>query len=286
MWEAIANHIEDATGEQFEIRQKQPVGGGCINDAYRVETQDRVLFVKLNQTAGLDVFEAETDGLRELAATQSIRVPSPICCGSAGGQSYLVMEFINLGGGGSQVQLGERLAKLHAVAQPTFGWHRDNTIGATHQPNPICNDWVDFLREHRLGFQFRLAKKNGIAFNGSDELLRQLDAYFDGYQPNPSLLHGDLWSGNVAFDENGDPVIYDPATYRGDREAEFGLTEMFGGFGSDFWAGYESVLPLEDGYGTRKLIYRLYHTLNHFNLFGSGYAGSAQSLVDQLLRLT
>ena len=244
MWEAIANHIEDATGEQFEIRQKQPVGGGCINDAYRVVIQDRVLFVKLNQTAGLDMFEAETDGLRELAATQSIRVPSPICCGSAGGQSYLVMEFINLGGVGSQVQLGERLAKLHAVALPTFGWHRDNTIGATHQPNPICNDWVDFLREHRLGFQFRLAKKKGIAFNGSDELLRQLEAYFDGYQPNPSLLHGDLWSGNVAFDENGDPVIYDPATYRGEREAEFGLTEMFGGFGSDFWAGYASVLPL------------------------------------------
>ena len=142
MWEAIANHIEDATGEQFEIRQKQPVGGGCINDAYRVEIQDRVLFVKLNQTAGLDMFEAETDGLQELAATQSIRVPSPICCGTAGGQAYLAMEFINLGGDGSQVQLGERLAKLHAVAQPTFGWHRDNTIGATHQPNPISDDWV------------------------------------------------------------------------------------------------------------------------------------------------
>ena len=285
MWDALATHISESTGEPFELLQKKTVGGGCINDAYRLEGRDQDYFVKLNHAGALEMFEAEADGLREIAGTKTIRVPSPICSGRTGAQAYFVMEFINLGGGGSQFQLGERLARLHAVPQSRYGWHRDNTIGATPQPNLAGDDWVEFLREHRLGFQFSLAKQNGMAFNGSEDLLRQLYAFFDGYQPKPSLLHGDLWSGNVASDENGGPVIFDPATYCGDREAEFGLTEMFGGFGTDFWSGYESVLPLEDGYGTRKLIYRLYHTLNHFNLFGSGYAGSAQSLVDQLLRL-
>ena len=273
MWDALATHISESTGEPFELLQKKTVGGGCINDAYRIEGRNQDYFVKLNHAGALEMFEAEADGLREIAGTKTIRVPSPICSGTTGAQAYFVMEFINLGGGGSQFQLGERLAKLHAVPQSRYGWHRDNTIGATPQPNLAGDDWVEFLREHRLGFQFRLAKQNGMAFNDSENLLRQLDAFFDGYQPKPSLLHGDLWSGNVASDENGGPVIFDPATYCGDREAEFGLTEMFGGFGTDFWSGYESVLPLEDGYGTRKLIYRLYHTLNHFNLFGSGYAG-------------
>lgn len=285
MWNAIASHISAVTGEPFEILQKQTVSGGCINDAYRVEGRNRILFVKVNQANALDMFEAEADGLRELAGTKTICVPSPVCSGTAAQQAYLVLEFIALKGGSSQFQLGERLARLHAAPQSTFGWHRDNTIGATPQPNPNCDDWVNFLREHRLGFQFHLAKQNGMPFHGSDELLRQLEHFFDGYRPSPSLLHGDLWSGNVAFDEDGTPVIFDPATYYGDREAEFGLTEMFGGFGADFWVGYESILPLNDGYGTRKLLYQLYHTLNHFNLFGSGYAGSAQSLVDQLLRL-
>jgi len=285
MWDAVTNHIADLTGKSFDILQKQLVSGGCINDAYRVEGSDRIVFVKLNQADALDTFEAEADSLRQLAATKTIRVPFPICSGTAGSQAYLVMEYIALETGGSQFQLGERLAKLHAVPQPKFGWHRDNTIGATHQPNINSDEWVDFLREQRLGFQFHLATENGMQFNGVDELLRQLDVFFKGYQPSPSLLHGDLWSGNVASDEKGNPVIFDPATYCGDREAEFGLTEMFGGFSADFWTGYESVLPLEDGYSTRKLLYRLYHTLNHFNLFGSGYAESTQSLVDQLLSL-
>lgn len=286
MWDAIANHISEATGEPFTLLQKQPVGGGCINDTYRLNGKNRDYFLKLNQADAFEMFEAEADGLREIAATKTIRTPPPICTGTTGKQAYLVMEHLPLGGGsaGSQFELGKRLAKLHSVPQAQFGWHRDNKIGSTHQPNPKSIDWVGFLREHRLGFQFHLAKQNGMPFRDGEELLRQLDHFFADYQPKPVLLHGDLWSGNVAFDDQGTPVIFDPATYHGDREAEFGLTEMFGGFGADFWNGYKSVLPLETGYATRKLLYRLYHTLNHFNLFGSNYAGSAQSIIEQLLR--
>lgn len=286
MWNTIANHISEATGEPFTLLKKQPVGGGCINDTYRLKGKNRDYFLKINQADAFEMFEAEADGLREIAATKTIRTPPLICTGTTGKQSYLVMEHLTLGGGsaGSQFELGKRLAKLHSVPQAQFGWHRDNTIGSTPQPNPKSNDWVSFLREHRLGFQFHLAKQNGMPFRDGEELLRQLDYFFADYQPKPVLLHGDLWSGNVAFGDQGAPVIFDPATYHGDREAEFGLTEMFGGFGADFWNGYESVLPLETGYATRKLLYRLYHTLNHFNLFGSSYAGSAQSIIEQLLR--
>ena len=177
MWDALATHISESTGEPFELLQKKTVGGGCINEAYRIEGRNQDYFVKLNHAGAIEMFEAEADGLREIAGTKTIRVPSPICSGTTGAQAYFVMEFINLGGGGSQFQLGERLARLHAVPQPRYGWYRDNTIGATLQPNLAGDDWVEFLREHRLGFQFSLAKQNGMAFNGSEDLLRQLYAF-------------------------------------------------------------------------------------------------------------
>jgi fructosamine-3-kinase len=170
------------------------------------------------------------------------------------------------------------------VPQTRFGWRRDNTIGDTPQPNPASDNWVAFLREHRLGFQCRLAKCNGLRLDGADELLGQLDSFFTEYKPRPSLLHGDLWSGNMAYGPSGEPVVFDPATYCGDREAEFGLAEMFGGFGDDFWSAYEAEWPLDPGYSTRKLLYRLYHTLNHFNIFGSGYGSAAEGIIGRLLR--
>jgi fructosamine-3-kinase len=170
------------------------------------------------------------------------------------------------------------------VPQTRFGWRRDNTIGDTPQPNPASDNWVAFLREHRLGFQCRLAKRNGLRLDGADELLGQLDGFFTEYKPRPSLLHGDLWSGNMAYGPSGEPVVFDPATYCGDREVEFGLAEMFGGFGDDFWSAYEAEWPLDPGYSTRKLLYRLYHTLNHFNIFGGGYGSAAEGIIGRLLR--
>ena len=286
MWEDIVEHIFAATGKALRLSNAQPIGGGCINEAYRLDGDGGPYFAKLNRHDELEMLEAEADGLRDIAATGTIRVAHPICHGISGNRAYLVLEHIELGGGSpqSETELGRSLAALHAVPQAGFGWRRDNTIGSTPQPNPASDNWVAFLREHRLGSQCRLAKRNGLSLDGTNELLEQLDSFFTGYEPRPSLLHGDLWSGNIAFAPGGEPVIFDPATYCGDREAEFGLAEMFGGFGSAFWSAYEAEWPLDPGFGKRKLLYRLYHTLNHFNIFGGGYCSAANRIVGRLLR--
>ena len=286
MWEDIAKHIFAATGKALRLANARPIGGGCINKAYRLDGDGGPYFAKLNRDDKLEMLEAEADGLRDIAATGTIRVPRPVCHGISGNRAYLVLEYIELGGGSpqSETEFGRRLAALHAVPQTGIGWRRDNTIGSTPQPNPASDDWVAFLREHRLGFQCRLAKRNGLRLEGTDEMLEQLDGFFTDYEPRPSLLHGDLWSGNMAFVPNGEPVIFDPATYCGDREAEFGLAEMFGGFGSAFWSGYEAEWPLDPGFDKRKLLYRLYHTLNHFNIFGGDYRSVAKRIVGRLLR--
>ncbi|MDE2643874.1 MAG: fructosamine kinase family protein, partial [Verrucomicrobiota bacterium] len=195
MWDEIVEQISAATGVAFRLTDSRPVGGGYINETYRLDGNGGPFFAKLNRADELEMFEAEADGLRDIAATETIRVPRPVCLGISGGQAYLILEHIELGGGGSQSELGRCLAKLHAVLQPNFGWRRDNTIGSTPQPNPSGDDWVAFLREHRLGFQCRLAKRNALRLDGADDLLSQLNGFFAAYEPRPSLLHGDLWNG-------------------------------------------------------------------------------------------
>lgn len=244
-------------------------------------------FVKLNSAERLEMFEAEALGLQELADTGTIRVPRPLCTGAHAGQSYIVMEFIPLGRGSGRAmaQAGEQLAAMHRTTAEAFGWHRDNTIGSTHQPNHWERNWIEFWRNRRLGFQLELAARNG--FGGrvqklGEELLERFPALMD-HAPVPSLIHGDLWGGNLAFDKQDRPVIYDPATYYGDREAELAMTELFGGFGGAFYDAYNATWPLDAGYGVRKTLYNLYHILNHANMFGGGYIGQAQGMMERLL---
>ncbi|HAV61549.1 MAG TPA: hypothetical protein DCY13_04190, partial [Verrucomicrobiales bacterium] len=201
-YRAIAAEISRATEKEFQIARIAHLGGGCINETVRLDgTDGSAWFLKSNTGDNLSAFEAEFDGLKAIAETNTIRVPRPLCLGMAEGQAWLVMELLPMGsaGPGSQEQLGRQLAALHRIRQPHFGWHRDNTIGATPQRNPRSDDWVGFWREHRLGFQLELARKNGGQFRGGDELCERLDGLFDGYDPQPSLLHGDLWSGNVGL---------------------------------------------------------------------------------------
>jgi fructosamine-3-kinase len=217
-------------------------------------------------------------------------VPKPLCHGISDGQSYLVMEAITSGQGGHGGQatatLGTQLAQMHRCTQDQFGWLRDNTIGSTPQHNTQDGDWTQFWREQRLGFQLELAACNGyrgeLQRKGA-QLMAALDGILDGHRPLPSLLHGDLWSGNYSVDDQGRPVIFDPATYYGDREADLAMTELFGGFGSEFYRAYRQEWPLDDGYPRRRTLYNLYHILNHLNLFGGGYAGQAEQMMDSLL---
>lgn len=289
-WNHIAEHIASATHSEFTITGRNPRGGGSINSAWQVDGAGQRYFVKLNSADKLDMFEAEGEGLLELARPNVIRVPEAICWGLAGAESYIVMEYLPLsaGNGDSQTRLGEQLAALHRTTRDRFGWHRDNTIGDTFQRNDDESDWVEFWRKHRLGFQLDLA--GGAFGNGlqrvGERLMDALPALFSDYRPQPSLLHGDLWGGNASADEAGNPVIFDPATYYGDREADLAMTELFGGFSRSFYDAYAGAWPLDPGYRVRKVLYNVYHLLNHANMFGGGYAMQAQRGMEQVLAET
>ena len=286
--QAIAVAVSGTGAQQPAWERAVPVGGGSINACYRLEGGGGSYFVKLNRAAGLPMFEAERDGLTELAGAGSVRVPVPVCAGQAGDAAFLVMEYIPFGrpAADSAARLGTGLAALHRVTGEAFGWWRDNTIGSTSQPNEQNDDWVSFWRQRRLGHQLRLAAANG--FGGSlqrlgERLLADLPALFTDYRPCASLLHGDLWGGNYAVDGSGAPVVFDPAVYYGDRETDLAMTELFGGFPEEFQAAYREAWPLDVGYRQRKTLYKLYHVLNHANLFGGGYARQAEGMMEQLL---
>lgn len=287
-WQALEQAISDATGEAFVLDTHAHVGGGCINSAMTITGNGCEYFLKLNEAHLLDMFEAEAEGLRELAAAHAVRVPLPVCTGTFSNQAFIVMEKLNLSGSASAAmgQFGEQLAQMHRYTRERFGWHRDNTIGSTPQQNAWSSDWLAFWREQRLGYQLQLGARHGLStrvINKGEKLQSKLAGLFDGYQPQASVLHGDLWSGNYGIGEDGQPVIFDPAVYFGDREADLAMTELFGGFGQDFYTAYRGAWPLEPGYAQRKQLYNLYHILNHFNLFGGGYAGQAESLIERLL---
>ena len=266
--------IHAATQRPFTLRDAAPVGGGSINEAFRLEgTAGERYFLKLNEARHLPMFAAEAAGLDAIAATNTIRVPQPIAHGIAGRQSYLVLEHLELGSRGDARLLGEQLAALHRCTGQAFGFALDNFIGTTAQPNGWKENWIDFWRTRRLGFQLQLAAQNGYGGHLQslgEKLLDTLPAFFDGYTPQPSLLHGDLWSGNHAFLADGTPAIFDPACYYGDRECDLAMTELFGGYPATFYAAYRAAWPLDAGYATRRDLYNLYHILNHANLFGGG----------------
>jgi fructosamine-3-kinase len=286
-WENIAAAIDTSTRQPFRLTSHTAIGGGCINQTYRISGQDgRHFFVKLNSADKLAMFSAEVAGLKEISATQTIRVPKPITHGIAGKLSYLVLEQLELTSRGDAHLLGEQLAAMHHCTGHSFGYSQDNFIGATPQQNGWSDDWMDFWRERRLKFQLLRATENGYGDQLDDlglKLLDTLPAYFDGYSPQPSLLHGDLWGGNHAFLADGTPAIFDPAVYYGDREADLAMTELFGGYSADFYTAYRAAYPLHEGHALRRDLYNLYHILNHANMFGGGYVRQAEGLMQRLL---
>ncbi|MGD0959624.1 MAG: fructosamine kinase family protein [Methylomonas sp.] len=286
--QSLVGHLEQATGRNLQDARLSSVGGGDINSAYKLQAREATWFIKLNRAQLREMFAAEAAGLQALAAGGALRAPETVAYGSFQHYAYLVLEHIELTSlrGAGLSRFGEQLAEMHRPAQAYFGWTRDNTIGSTPQSNRRHDDWPSFWRRERLGQQLELAARNG--YNGAlqtrgEKLLAGLDGFFSAYQPHPALLHGDLWGGNAAADRQGDPVIFDPACYYGDREADVAMTELFGGFGNDFYAAYHAALPLDAGYKARKTLYNLYHILNHLNLFGSGYLRQANNMMDTLL---
>jgi fructosamine-3-kinase len=284
----IVDAISQATNTSLGTYTVSSLGGGSINSSYLLNTQQKQYFFKTNKSHLLAMFEAEAQGLSELASHNAVRIPEVICVGTTKQYSYIVLEYIDCKSMGSQTNqlLGQQLAQLHQHQQAYFGWHIDNTIGSTPQYNDRDHDWVSFLQTQRYGAQLDFIKQNGfgnLLYDKGQRLISELPKFFSNYQPHPSLLHGDLWSGNAASDADGQPIIFDPACYYGDREADIAMTELFGGFSSAFYQAYKQQYPLDAGYQTRKTLYNLYHILNHANLFGGGYASQASSMIDQLL---
>jgi protein-ribulosamine 3-kinase len=287
-WKALFSQFEISLDQDFNNCSVRNINGGCINQTFVLENCHQRYFLKLNHAHLQEMFLSEMAGLKELAQTHTIKVPEPLICGIVENQAFLLMRYFEMGqtNKNAQYQLGEQLANLHRVSNEKYGLKNNNFIGSTPQKNDWKKDWIEFWRENRLGFQLKLAANNGYRGKLQQQgelLLIQLDKFFTNYKPVVSLVHGDLWSGNYAITQNGEPIIFDPAIYFGDRETDLAMTELFGGFSSDFYAGYQNAWALEKGYHTRKTLYNLYHVLNHLNLFGGGYLGQAQRMIDQLL---
>jgi fructosamine-3-kinase len=286
MWTQIADSIARVTNTPFTITNSRSISGGCINQGYRISNDDRSYFVKLNQASQVEMFVAEALGLQQMAATQTITVPQPICWGVADSSSYIVLQWLDLSGGNNQAwhKMGFQLAEMHRLGtSQQFGWDINNTIGSTPQINTWNNNWADFFAEQRIGYQLQLAKRRGGNFPDTQKVVERVREILQDRQPEISLVHGDLWSGNGAITNKGEPVILDPATYYGDREVDIAMTELFGGFPAAFYQGYNQAWQLDRGYPQRKNLYNLYHILNHFNLFGGGYASQANRMLQAIL---
>ncbi len=263
-----------------------PVSGGSINEAYRITTDQADYFLKLNRSAPDDFFEKEAEGLKLLdSADSTLRIPEVIASeGPTDNRpGFLLMEFIAEGRNGDSFAFGAELAKLHQTAAETFGLDSDNYIGSLPQSNNRHNAWSTFFTEERINPQLKMAidsgKMDSDILKNWDRLSRKLD---DLLPPcKPSLVHGDLWSGNYLFDESGNGVLIDPAVYYGHPEMDLAFSKMFGGFSSDFYSGYESITKLEPGFNGRKEIYNLYPLLVHVNLFGGHYTSQAVRFLKQ-----
>jgi len=273
--------------------QWRHVGASGFGDAWSVDAGGRRHFVKIASQGRAEMIDCEADGLRALAGTGAIRVPRIVASGSTGSSAFLVLEWLDVAGP-AQAMLGRSLAQLHRAQPPQgphgerFGWHRDNWIGATLQVNTWSDDWCAFFRDQRLAPQLARAADNGhrgLQHPGG-ELLAALPTLLGDHRPVPSLVHGDLWSGNAATLRDGDGAVFDPAVYVGDREVDLAMIELFGGFDPGFRDAYEARWPLDDGYPLRRDVYNCYHLLNHLNLFGSGYLSRVQSCIATLLAAT
>lgn len=282
--------ISSQTDQQAEFNTSKTAYGGCINDSRIVTLKDgREFFIKTHNQANMfpGLFKSEFTALTLLTEPKKIHVPKPI----AYDDDFIVMDVFKEGNKGSdwQQQMGRNLAELHKATQKNqYGFEENNYLGTSPQKNNWTDNWLQFWREQRLGFQLNLyaekTNKDDPLLKAGEELLSDLDLLLGTITEAAVLLHGDLWSGNAAANETGEPIIFDPASYYGHREAEIGMMRLFGGFGQTCEAAYAEVWPLEEGAEERIMLYRLYHELNHLNLFGSGYYQTCLSTISQLIK--
>ncbi|WP_158527316.1 fructosamine kinase family protein [Pelagibaculum spongiae] len=235
---------------------------------------------------------AEANNLRQLKQTSTIRVPEVIWCGEASNEAVLLVEWLDFQSAGNWQQLAKKITELHRYPvandtsqQPAYGWADDNYLGENLQKNGFKTRWCDFFAEQRIGVQLEQAARNNFVLGSVNLLIDQVRKKLSDHQPDISLVHGDFWSGNVGFCHKS-PVIYDPACYYGDRETDFAMASLFGGFSPQFFSCCQQDWPLPAGWENRRVIYNLYHLLNHLNLFGSHWEADVHKALQQLLATT
>ena len=286
---SLSEAVSYVCGDGVVIEKKQPVHGGDANEAYKLFLSDgTTLFLKANTLSNIDFFRAESEGIAAIRSTGKIRVPTIYARGKDSSFSFLLMECIESGRMQRDFweKIGFDLASMHKadtaqyLSKGKYGFESDNYIGAGKQKNTPKDSWIEFFSECRLRPQFILAEKyfDRSMIRTVDSLLNNLDKFL--FEPErPSLLHGDLWSGNFMSDESGLPVLIDPAVYIGCNEADIAMTELFGGFDRRFYDAYFDNIDMVPGYEERRDLYNLYHLLNHLNLFGSAYLSAVYRII-------
>lgn len=291
-YSSVEEAVRKLYGPSVSLLSERSVSGGCINDTCILTLSNQTeVFLKRNITIGIELFKREAEGLEALTAVEGApRVPKVLARGGNSNFSFLLLEFL-----GNTVKrldnfwtiFGQELALLHRNGRSCrCGFPHDNHIGATPQRNSPMDSWVDFFREWRLEYQLKLARDGGLTDNTMmghvGSVIRRLDTLLiEPDEQSPSLLHGDLWSGNFIDGPEGKACIIDPAVYYGHREADLAMTELFGGYNREFYEAYKNIWPLESGYAERRDLYNLYHMLNHLNLFGESYAGTVRSIASR-----
>jgi len=262
----------------------QPLSGGDINEAYRIETAQNRFFIKYNTVPfALSMFETEAKGLELLASTKAIKIPTVIGVGQSENAAFLVLEYLEPSYRPPDfwVKFGQSLATLHRHQALEFGLDHDNFIGTLPQPNSQKANWDEFYITNRLSplikkaFDKKLLTTNDL--KASQNLFPKIPSICPN--ENPSLIHGDLWNGNFLIAPNREAVLIDPAVYYSHREMDIAMTQLFGGFDDDFYQSYQESFPLEQGLESRLEIYHLYYWLVHLVLFGGTYVNSVKNIL-------
>lgn len=281
--------IRAVVGNAFSQNRLEPVAGGSIHPAYCAHGSNARYFIKTGAVQDLDMFEAEADGLAALKATDTFRIPE--CAGSASNETVaiLALEFLDLKPLEDTAdcrQAGHQLAALHRHHGTQFGWRRPNYLGRTPHDNTGSTHWPEFLKTRRFAPLFQRADVLGFndLLTPGRQLLSRLDALLVDTRPSPSLVHGDLWHGNVGVSADGQIAVFDPAVCYGDAAFDLALTRLFGGFHDMFFVGYNEASGEREPSPTIASLYRLYHVLNHLILFGRPYLGESLRLTRNILK--
>lgn len=286
MWQAISQQLSEKLMFSFSIAEKTKLSGGDISDCYMVSDDNERYFVKINSRDFIRNFEVEAECIHQLRETDTLYLPELVTFGTTKSHSFLILNYLclkPLEDEQSHYQFGQQLARLHQWGeQKEYGFDQDTFLGNTLQPNKWHRKWGRFFAEQRIAWQLQLLNEKGINFVDIEEFTQLIEHLLSNHHPRPALLHGDLWHGNIANSAFG-PVCFDPASYWGDRECDVAATTLFKCLDHEFYQGYQSVYPLDEGYQQRKDIYNLYHILNHCNLFGGDYLAQAEAMIQRIM---